>query len=164
MFHLSDCSSPFKDNFASHLSSQMSQALASIGGKAADGVEAPDVADAVVVGDWWVLFKAIVIHITAIEGFAVVTTLCSDKTGTLTTNKLAIDRDTNHMPPPLLTTLSSLQHTHPAQKTRMLSMPPLFSSWQLGALGDLAHACTSIKPVLLDFDPFNLVNRTLLSQ
>jgi len=36
------------------------QALARIEGKAADGVEAPDVADAVVVADWWVLFKAIV--------------------------------------------------------------------------------------------------------
>ena len=125
MFHLSDCSSHFKDYFASHLSSQMPQALASVEGKAADGVEAPDMADAVVVGDRWVLFKAIVIHITAIEGFAVVTTLCSDKTGTLTTNKLAIDRDTNHMPPPLPTTLSSSRHTHPAQKTRTLSTPPL---------------------------------------
>ena len=80
----------------------------SIKGKVADGIEVPDMADVVVVGDQWVLFKAIVIHITTIEGFAVVTTLCSDKTGTLTTNKLAINRDKNHMPPPLLMTLSSL--------------------------------------------------------
>jgi len=35
--------------------------------------------------------KAIVTRITAIEELAGVTILCSDKTGTLTTNKLTID-------------------------------------------------------------------------
>ncbi|KAJ6536698.1 hypothetical protein DFH09DRAFT_1249792 [Mycena vulgaris] len=38
--------------------------------------------------------KAIVTRITAIEELAGVTILCSDKTGTLTTNKLTVDRDT----------------------------------------------------------------------
>lgn len=39
-------------------------------------------------------YKAIVTRITAIEELAAVTILCSDKTGTLTTNKLTIDRPT----------------------------------------------------------------------
>ena len=38
--------------------------------------------------------KAIVTHITAIEELAAVTILCSDKTGTLTLNKLIIDKET----------------------------------------------------------------------
>lgn len=37
--------------------------------------------------------KAIVTHVTAIEELAAVTILCSDKTGTLTLNKLVIDKD-----------------------------------------------------------------------
>ena len=38
--------------------------------------------------------KAIVTRITAIEELAAVTILCSDKTGTLTLNKLVIDQET----------------------------------------------------------------------
>jgi H+-transporting ATPase len=38
--------------------------------------------------------KAIVTRITAIEELAAVTILCSDKTGTLTLNKLIIDKET----------------------------------------------------------------------
>jgi H+-transporting ATPase len=37
--------------------------------------------------------KAIVTHVTAIEELAAVTILCSDKTGTLTLNKLVIDKE-----------------------------------------------------------------------
>ena len=37
--------------------------------------------------------KAIVTRITAVEELAAVTILCSDKTGTLTLNKLTIDKD-----------------------------------------------------------------------
>ena len=36
--------------------------------------------------------KAIVTHVSAVEELAGVTILCSDKTGTLTLNKLVIDR------------------------------------------------------------------------
>ncbi|KAH9446090.1 hypothetical protein Pst134EB_023909 [Puccinia striiformis f. sp. tritici] len=39
-------------------------------------------------------YKAIVTRITAIEELAGVTILCSDKTGTLTTNKLTVDKST----------------------------------------------------------------------
>jgi H+-transporting ATPase len=38
--------------------------------------------------------KAIVTRITAIEELAAVSILCSDKTGTLTLNKLIIDKET----------------------------------------------------------------------
>lgn len=39
-------------------------------------------------------YKAIITRITAIEELAAATILCSDKPGTLTTNKLAIDKAT----------------------------------------------------------------------
>jgi len=78
-------------------------------------VDTSDVVGMVVVAGQCVLFKAIVTHITVIEELAGVTILCSDKTGTLTTNKLTIDRDTAKlMPPSLVTTLSSSWCTHPA--------------------------------------------------
>jgi len=79
------------------------QALARIEGKAADVVDASDVAGVVVVAGRCMLFKAIVTHITIIEELAGVTILCSDKTGTLTTNKLTIDRDTAKLMPPSVT-------------------------------------------------------------
>ena len=86
-----------------------------IKGKAADVVDTSDVAGAVVVAGQCMLFKAIVTHITIIKELAGVTILCSDKTGTLTTNKLTIDRDTAKlMPPSLVTMLSSSWRMHPA--------------------------------------------------
>jgi len=91
------------------------QALVRIKGKAADVVDTSDVAGAVVVAGQCMLFKAIVTHITIIKELAGVTILCSDKTGTLTTNKLTIDRDTAKlMPPSLVTMLSSSWRMHPA--------------------------------------------------
>jgi len=90
------------------------QALARIEGKVADVVDASDMVGAVVMAGWCVLFKAIVTHITVIEELAGVTIMCSDKTGTLTTNKLTINRDTAKlMPPSLVTTLFSSWHMHP---------------------------------------------------
>ena len=74
----------------------------------------------------YVRFKALVTYITAIEDLAGVTILCSDKTSTLTTSKLTIDRDTAKlMPPSLLTTLSTSRITHPALRTRAPSTLPL---------------------------------------
>jgi P-type E1-E2 ATPase len=49
------------------------------------------------IGEWQhTKDKAIVTCITAIEELTGVTILCSDKTGTLITNELAIDRPTIH--------------------------------------------------------------------
>jgi len=86
-----------------------------IKGKAADVVDASDVVGMVVMAGQCMLFKAIITHITIIKELAGVTILCSDKTGTLTTNKLTINRDTAKlMPPSLVMTLSSSWHMHPA--------------------------------------------------
>jgi len=77
--------------------------------------KAVDMVGTVVMAGQCVLFKAIITHITIIEELAGVTILCSDKTGTLTTNKLTINRDTAKlMPPSLVTTLSFSWCTHPA--------------------------------------------------
>ena len=74
IFCFSFCSSLFPDNFASHISSQISfilrcgwlQTLARVEGKEVDVVDSADMADAVVMAGWCVLFRAIVTHITAI--------------------------------------------------------------------------------------------------
>ncbi|RDB27085.1 ATPase 8, plasma membrane-type [Hypsizygus marmoreus] len=97
--------------------------------------------------------KAIVTRITAIEELAGVTILCSDKTGTLTTNKLTIDRNTIRTYGPfsaedviLLAAYASRTENQDAIDTSVVA-----------AIGDPAKARAGIK--LLDFKPFNPVDK-----
>ncbi|KAF5378809.1 hypothetical protein D9615_006998 [Tricholomella constricta] len=97
--------------------------------------------------------KAIVTRITAIEELAGVTILCSDKTGTLTTNKLTIDRGTIRTYGPftpedviLLAAYASRTENQDAIDTSVVS-----------AIGDPSRARAGIK--LLDFKPFNPVDK-----
>ncbi|KAE9392918.1 plasma-membrane proton-e [Gymnopus androsaceus JB14] len=97
--------------------------------------------------------KAIVTRITAIEELAGVTILCSDKTGTLTTNKLTIDRNTiRTYGPSQRTRLSFSLPTRPVLRTRMRSMPLLSLP-----SADVSKARAGIK--LVDFKPFNPVDK-----
>ncbi|KAF4618953.1 hypothetical protein D9613_009849 [Agrocybe pediades] len=98
-------------------------------------------------------YKAIVTRITAIEELAGVTILCSDKTGTLTTNKLTIDRNTIRTYGPfsaedviLLSAYASRTENQDAIDSSVVT-----------ALGDPARARAGIK--LLDFKPFNPVDK-----
>jgi len=98
-------------------------------------------------------YKAIVTRITAIEELAAVTILCSDKTGTLTTNKLTIDRETIRIYGPfsvedviLLAAYASRTENQDAIDTCVV-----------GALDDPARARAGIT--LLDFKPFNPVDK-----
>ena len=97
--------------------------------------------------------KAIVTRITAIEELAGVTILCSDKTGTLTTNKLTIDKATIRTYGPfsaddvmLLAAYASRTENQDAIDTSVVA-----------ALGDTSRARAGIK--LLDFKPFNPVDK-----
>lgn len=97
--------------------------------------------------------KAIVTRITAIEELAGVTILCSDKTGTLTTNKLTIDKETIRTYGPfsaddviLLAAYASRTENQDAIDASVVS-----------ALGDTSRARAGIK--LLDFKPFNPVDK-----
>ncbi|EJD40156.1 plasma membrane H+-transporting ATPase [Auricularia subglabra TFB-10046 SS5] len=97
--------------------------------------------------------KAIVTRITAIEELAGVTILCSDKTGTLTTNKLTIDKQLVKTYGPfssddviLLSAYASRTENQDAIDTCVV-----------GSLADPAKARAGIK--LLDFKPFNPVDK-----
>ncbi|KAM0749736.1 plasma membrane ATPase [Meredithblackwellia eburnea MCA 4105] len=98
-------------------------------------------------------YKAIVTRITAIEELAGVTILCSDKTGTLTTNKLTIDKTT-------LKTYSTFSADEvlllSAYASRTENMDAI-DTCILGAIPDPAHARDGIT--LLDFKPFNPVDK-----
>nr|GAT54693.1 predicted protein [Mycena chlorophos] len=93
--------------------------------------------------------KAIVTRITAIEELAGVTILCSDKTGTLTTNKLTIDRET-------IITYSSFSADDvillAAYASRTENQDAIDAA-TTAAIGDVSRARAGIK--LLDFKPFN---------
>jgi len=98
-------------------------------------------------------YKAIVTRITAIEELAGVTILCSDKTGTLTTNKLTIDRNTIQTYGPfsaedviLLAAYASRTENQDAIDASVVQ-----------AIGDPGRARAGIK--LLDFKPFNPVDK-----
>lgn len=98
-------------------------------------------------------YKAIVTRITAIEELAGVTILCSDKTGTLTTNKLTIDRNTiktySHFTPDQVILLA-------AYASRTENQDAIDAS-VVQALGDASVARAGIK--LVDFKPFNPVDK-----
>lgn len=98
-------------------------------------------------------YKAIVTRITAIEELAGVTILCSDKTGTLTTNKLTIDHKTVRTYGPfsaddvvLLAAYASRTENQDAIDASVVA-----------AIGDPSRARAGIK--LLDFKPFNPVDK-----
>ncbi|THH06122.1 hypothetical protein EW145_g4304 [Phellinidium pouzarii] len=97
--------------------------------------------------------KAIVTRITAIEELAGVTILCSDKTGTLTTNKLSIDKSSikcyGPFSPEDIITMS-------AYASRTQNMDPI-DSCVVGSLDDPKRAHEGIK--VLDFKPFNSTDK-----
>ncbi|CAA7261199.1 unnamed protein product [Cyclocybe aegerita] len=98
-------------------------------------------------------YKAIVTRITAIEELAGVTILCSDKTGTLTTNKLTIDRNT-------IKTYSRFSNDEVVQFAAFASRTEnqdAIDASVVQALGDPRKAREGIK--LLDFKPFNPVDK-----
>jgi len=97
--------------------------------------------------------KAIVTRITAIEELAGVTILCSDKTGTLTTNKLTIDKSTIRTYGPFSADDVMLLA---AYASRTENQDAIDAS-VVAALGDTARARAGIK--LLDFKPFNPVDK-----
>ncbi|KAJ6450310.1 hypothetical protein C8R47DRAFT_1261546 [Mycena vitilis] len=94
--------------------------------------------------------KAIVTRITAIEELAGVTILCSDKTGTLTTNKLTIDRETILAYSPQFSADDVILLAAYASRTE--NQDAIDASVLL-ALGDASRARAGIT--LLDFKPFN---------
>jgi H+-transporting ATPase len=97
--------------------------------------------------------KAIVTRITAIEELAGVTILCSDKTGTLTTNKLTVDKSTIRTYGPFsaedVVLLAAYASRTENQDAIDLSV--------VQSLDDPSRARAGIK--LLDFKPFNPVDK-----
>ncbi|CCM02138.1 uncharacterized protein FIBRA_04215 [Fibroporia radiculosa] len=98
-------------------------------------------------------YKAIVTRITAIEELAAVTILCSDKTGTLTTNKLTIDRETVRTYGPFTAEDVILLAAYASRTENQDAI----DACVVGALGDTSRARAGIK--LLDFKPFNPVDK-----
>ncbi|UZJ56972.1 hypothetical protein CBS101457_006292 [Exobasidium rhododendri] len=97
--------------------------------------------------------KAIVTRITAIEELAGVTILCSDKTGTLTTNKLSIDKE-----------LVRRYADYSAQEVMLLAAyasrtenQDAIDTCVVGAIEDPSLARKGIQ--LLTFRPFNPVDK-----
>ncbi|EPS96169.1 hypothetical protein FOMPIDRAFT_1025507 [Fomitopsis schrenkii] len=98
-------------------------------------------------------YKAIVTRITAIEELAAVTILCSDKTGTLTTNKLTIDRETIRTYGPFSAEDVILLAAYASRTENQDAI----DACVVGALGDTTRARAGVK--LLDFKPFNPVDK-----
>ncbi|EKM57421.1 uncharacterized protein PHACADRAFT_251073 [Phanerochaete carnosa HHB-10118-sp] len=98
-------------------------------------------------------YKAIVTRITAIEELAAVTILCSDKTGTLTTNKLTIDKTTLKTYGPFSADDVILLSAYASRTENQDAI----DACVVGTLGDPARARAGIK--LLDFKPFNPVDK-----
>jgi len=98
-------------------------------------------------------YKAIVTRITAIEELAAVTILCSDKTGTLTTNKLTIDRVTIRTYGPF-SVEDVIKLAAYASRTENQDA---IDTCVVGSLPDPSKAHAGIK--VLDFKPFNPVDK-----
>jgi len=93
--------------------------------------------------------KAIVTHVTAIEELAAVTILCSDKTGTLTLNKLEIDKAT-------LKSYADVeidQIIHYAAIASRMENQDAIDTCITGAYGDIKKIREGIEE--LQFKPFN---------
>ena len=80
-------------------------------------------------------YKAMVIHITAIEELAPITILCSVKTGTLTTNKFTIDRDAIRTYSPF----SGEDVILLAAYASRTEIQDAIDTWVVGAIGDRYH-------------------------
>ena len=98
-------------------------------------------------------YKAIVTRITAIEELAAVTILCSDKTGTLTTNKLSIDRPTIRTYGPF----SADDVVKLAAYASRTENQDAIDTCVVGSVSDPSKAHAGIK--VLDFKPFNPVDK-----
>jgi H+-transporting ATPase len=97
--------------------------------------------------------KAIVTRITAIEELAGVTILCSDKTGTLTTNKLTIDKALIKTYGPFSAADALLLAAYASRTENQDAI----DACVVGSLDDPNQARAGIK--LLDFKPFNPVDK-----
>ncbi|KAH7345401.1 hypothetical protein B0J17DRAFT_564259 [Rhizoctonia solani] len=97
--------------------------------------------------------KAIVTRITAIEELAGVTILCSDKTGTLTTNKLTIDKELVKTYGPFSPQDVILLAAYASRTENQDAIDQCV----VGTLDDPTRARAGIK--LLDFKPFNPVDK-----
>jgi H+-transporting ATPase len=98
-------------------------------------------------------YKAIVTRITAIEELAAVTILCSDKTGTLTTNKLTIDRSTIRTYGPFSLEDVILLAAYASRTENQDAIDNCI----VNGVGDPSRARAGIT--LLDFKPFNPVDK-----
>ncbi len=97
--------------------------------------------------------KAIVARITAIEELAGVTILCSDKTGTLTTNKLTIDKALVKTYGPFSADDALLLAAYASRTENQDAI----DACVVGSLDDPKRARDGIT--LLDFKPFNPVDK-----
>ena len=98
-------------------------------------------------------YKAIVTRIPAIEELAAVTILCSDKTGTLTTNKLTIDRPTIRTYGPF----SVEDIIKLAAYTSRTENRDAINTCVVNSLPEPSRAHASIK--VIDVKPFDSVNK-----
>ncbi|CAF4633400.1 unnamed protein product, partial [Rotaria socialis] len=97
--------------------------------------------------------KAIVTHITAIEELAAVTILCSDKTGTLTLNKLEIDKPTVKQ----YSNIETSEIIHYAAIASRTENQDAIDTCITGAYGDVKTIRAGIEE--LEFKPFNPTNK-----
>ncbi|CAF1954569.1 unnamed protein product [Rotaria magnacalcarata] len=97
--------------------------------------------------------KAIVTHVTAIEELAAVTILCSDKTGTLTLNKLVIDK----LAAKQYSDIAIDEIIHYAAIASRTENQDAIDTCITGAYGDIKTIRAGIQE--LEFKPFNPTNK-----